>query len=204
MEKTEPFDKAFRHFNQNFSLVLGYNILSSVTYFPSLQEETLMKSSNTTLDKMFSSAITSTPCNYKAKDKQFNVKSPSNGPHGLKFFIDPRSGRVDLKAPLGPSSAGSLDRRITNIHFPTSLRQPRSMSVTQIMPMNGITPIGKKIVPTSISSFCTLTRRTPRVLPNLEVSSNQMGTFKVPQSYSSLDTTSKVSLISSTILSQKS
>ncbi len=150
-----------------------------------------MKGSTTTLDKMFSSAITSTPChsvNHKFKD---NVKSPVNGPHGLKFFVDPRSGRVDLKASLGPTSSESLDRRRTNIHFPTSIRQLRSMSVTQIMPSCGTpnlnTPGGKKTVPASISSYCTLTRRAPRVLPDPEASSKSLGVFKIPYSYSSLD-----------------
>jgi hypothetical protein len=177
---------------KSFYFYSGYNILSSITYFPSLQEETMMKGSNTNLDKMFSSAITSTPChsvNLKNKD---NVKSPMNGPHGLKFFVDPRSGRVDLKASLGPSSSESLDRRRTNIHFPTSIKQPRSMSVTQIMPMSGYTTGGKKTVPASISSYCTLTRRAPRILPDPEASSKQLGVFKIPYPYPGVDSISKV------------
>ncbi len=37
--------------------------------------------------------------------------SPANGPHGLKFFLNPSSGRMDLRAPAPPPSASpSLTR----------------------------------------------------------------------------------------------
>lgn len=136
-----------------------------------------MKTSSPALDKMFS---TSTPC--QSASHKMNDRHPG----GLKLFVDHRPGRGDLKTCPGPSSAGSLDRRKANIHLPASIKQPRSLSVTQIMPGNGTssTLMAKKIVPASISSFCTLTRRAPRMLPDPEASKH----FKISQSSPNVDT----------------
>ncbi len=66
--------------------------------------------------------------------------SPANGPHGIKFFINPRSGKMDLKAPVPPPSlvdigrTRSLDRSQENDLQPggSSRQQPHSINVIRV------------------------------------------------------------------------
>ena len=170
-------------------------ILSSVTYFPSLPEETYGRvtigSDATNLDHSFSCAVTSTPAhhNNNNNNEPGSVRSPLNGPHGLKFYVDPSSGRIDLKTPSECVVAGSLDRRRANQKFPSSVHQPRSMSVSQMSAfatpatINNNSSTYKRLLPSSVSSYCTLTRnKGQRLLPDESVLRSG-GVFKVPSSH---------------------
>jgi len=67
------------------------------------------------MDHSFSCAVTSTPAHSGGgSNNNGSIRSPSNGPHGIKFFVDPSSGRIDLKPPTDLVIAGSLDRRRAN------------------------------------------------------------------------------------------
>jgi hypothetical protein len=103
--------------------------------------------------------VTSTPAN--------SFRSPSNGPHGIKFFVDPTSGRIDLKAPSDGVVAGSLDRRRSVRQFPSTTQQPRSMSVTSFATPAVTSTVHKRLLPASVSSYCTLARnKGQRLLPD--------------------------------------
>ena len=119
-------------------------------------------------------------------------RSPSNGPHGIKFFVDP-SGRIDLKTPSDLVIAGSLDRRRANQRFPATVQQPRSMSVSTFStPTAPATLQHKRLLPASVSSYCTLTRnKGQRLLPDESViRSSSSSVFKVPTSTSRLSVSS--------------
>ena len=171
-------------------------ILSSVTYFPSLPEETYGRvtigSDASNIDHSFSCAVTSTPAHHNNNNNNNNgpgsVRSPMNGPHGIKFYVDPSSGRIDLKTPSDCVVAGSLDRRRANQKFPSSVHQPRSMSVSQMSAFAtpatvNSTSTYKRLLPSSVSSYCTLTRnKGQRLLPDESVLRSG-GVFKVPSSH---------------------
>ena len=179
-------------------------ILSSVTCFPSLPEESIGRvtigGDATTIDHSFSCAVTSTPAHSSSSNNNnnlnnsINICSPSNGPHGIKFFVDPSSGRIDLKTPSDLVMAGSLDRRRANQKFPTSAHQPRSMSVSTFSTPAAVGTAAphKRLLPASVSSYCTLTRnKGQRVLPDESViRASASSVFKVPSSSSRLSVTS--------------
>ena len=171
-------------------------ILSSVTYFPSLPEETnnrVTVSGGEVFDHSFSCAVTSTPAHVNKNNNNnnnndlTNVRSPFNGPHSIKFFVDPKSGKMDLKTTSDCVVAGSLDRRRANQKFPTSVNQPRSMSVSQMSavaatPVNNYSTL-RRMLPSSVSSYCTLSRnKGQRLLPDESVIRSAV--FKVPTSAS--------------------
>ena len=177
-------------------------ILSSVTCYPSLPEESVGRvtigGDASTIDHSFSCAVTSTPAHSgsnNSNNNNINICSPSNGPHGIKFFVDPSSGRIDLKTPSDLVIAGSLDRRRANQKFPSSAHQPRSMSVSTFSTPAaaiGTAAIHKRLLPASVSSYCTLTRnKGQRVLPDESViRASASSVFKVPSSTSRLSITS--------------
>ena len=81
--------------------------------------------------------------------------SPTNGPHGIKFFVNPRSGRVDLKGP----ESGSLSRR----------RNTKNLfGGTENATRSAINIVG---LPSVIPDYCTLTRprRKPREVHSVVV-----------------------------------
>jgi hypothetical protein len=84
-----------------------------------------------------------------------NKSSPANGPHGIKFYINPKSGKVDLKTPLSVASSQygcrSLGRMTTG--------EPVDSQFHSLVSTEPINVVG-------IPNYCTATRSSGSLRTN--------------------------------------